>query len=149
MSLYRFARTAALLTLLRRYRARLLRMLFAVAFALTSAWVYADIAAYLETRAPAWLGPALLLKTAIVYAALLWCFWELSRMLRGRQDPDLAAPEERPRASGGARATGAARASGAAAPAAAPADSRLEALAQKPKLRSRREDLLHRPAKPR
>ncbi len=120
MSLYRTLRLTLVLSLARRYRTRLLRILFAVAFAVVSSLVYADVAAFLDARHPQWSGLALIVKTAIVYGALLISFWDLSRMLRG--DPGVA---------GGVPAqTG------------QPAPGTLDALIEKPQLRSRRDEIL-------
>ncbi len=77
MSLYRFIRTSALLTLAGRYRNKLFRILVALAVALTTAWLYSDIALYLNSQHPDLLGPALALKTVIVYGALIYAFWQL------------------------------------------------------------------------
>ena len=124
MSLYRFARLTAILTLLRRYRSQLFRMLFAVVFALITAWQYQDVARFLDQHYPQWAAMALLIKTLIVYAALLLVFWELARMLRG--DVQVPAPgrsSEKPRPANAA-------------------PSRLDALVDKPQLRSRRDDIL-------
>ena len=77
MSLYRFVRTSALLTLAGRYRSKLFKILVAFAIALVSAWLYGDIALYLDRQKPEWLGPALIIKTLIVYGALVYAFWQL------------------------------------------------------------------------
>lgn len=126
MSLYRFARLTAVLALLRRYRARLLRMLFAVAFALVTAWLYADVAVYVAERHPDWSATALIVKTLIVYAALLLCFWEIGRMARGDggAEPSARAPRTPPEPGG--------------------QPSALDRLADKPTLASRRDELLDR-----
>ena len=126
MSLYRFARLTAILSLLRRYRSQLFRMLFAALFALITAWQYQDVARFLDQHHPQWAALALLLKTVIVYAALLWVFWEFSRMLRGPQER-APAPSSRPAAQS-------------ATPTSTP--RRLDQLIDKPRLRSRRQDIL-------
>lgn len=126
MSLYRFARLTAILSLLRRYHSQLFRMLFAVLFALITAWQYQDVARFLDQHHPQWAALALLLKTLIVYAALLWVFWEFSRMLRGPQER-APGPSSRPAAQS-------------ATPTSTP--SRLDQLIDKPRLRSRRQDIL-------
>ena len=77
MSLYRFFRTSALLALAGKYRARLYRIAIAIAVALVTAWLYGDIAAYLQSQQPDLLGPALLIKTAIVYGSLIYAFWQI------------------------------------------------------------------------
>ena len=77
MSLYRFARTTALLTLATRYRAKLFKLFMAVAVALVTAWVFDDIALYLDGHKPQWLGAALIIKTLVVYGALVYAFWQL------------------------------------------------------------------------
>ncbi len=77
MSLYRFARTTALLTLAGRYRTKLFKLFIAVAVALVTAWVFDDIALYLDSQKPEWLGPALIIKTLVVYGALVYAFWQL------------------------------------------------------------------------
>ncbi len=63
MSLYRFLRTSALLTLAGRYRQKLFRILVAVAVATVTSWLYDDIASYLEAQRPEWVLAALILKT--------------------------------------------------------------------------------------
>ena len=130
MSLYRFVRLTALLTLARRYRARLLRVVFAVVFAWVTAWQYADVAAYLDRHRPEWSGMALILKTLIVYAALFLALWDLGRMFHG--DDGQATPARSGRKNAPAK------------PAASPVPpvSRLEELAEKPRLRSRRDGIL-------
>ena len=77
MSIYRFLRTSALLALARRYRQKLFAMGVAIALALTTSWLYGDIARYLETQHPQWLLLALLTKTLIVYGVLVYLVWQL------------------------------------------------------------------------
>jgi hypothetical protein len=77
MSLYRFVRTSAMLALAGRYRSKLFRIAAAVAVALVTAWLFDDVALYLENHRPEWLGPALVVKTLIVYGALVYGFWLL------------------------------------------------------------------------
>ncbi len=77
MSLYRFFRTSALLALAGKYRAKLYRIVVAIAIALVTAWLYGDIAVYLQQQHPDLLGPALLAKTVIVYGALIYAFWHI------------------------------------------------------------------------
>lgn len=127
MSLYRFARLTAILSLLRRYRSQLFRMLFAVVFALISAWQYQDVARFLDQHYPQWAALALLVKTLIVYAALLLVFWELGRMLRSDGQTQAAPAQRRKRDKVQPDEGG---------------SSRLEALLDKPQLRSRRDDIL-------
>ncbi|MEE4190250.1 MAG: hypothetical protein V2I66_01650 [Halieaceae bacterium] len=95
MSLYRFARTTALLTLAGRYRAKLFKLFIAVAVALVTAWVFDDIALYLDGHKPEWLGPALIIKTLVVYGALVYAFWQLrpgSWAEPAREKPAASAP---------------------------------------------------------
>ena len=77
MSLYRFARASALLALASRYRLKLFKLFIAVAIALVTAWVFDDIALYLDNHKPEWLGTALIIKTVVVYGALVYAFWQL------------------------------------------------------------------------
>ena len=77
MSLYRFVRTSALLALAGRYRNKLFRLAVAIAIALVTAWLYDDVALYLDRQRPEWLGAALILKTLIVYGALVYAIWQL------------------------------------------------------------------------
>jgi hypothetical protein len=77
MSLYRFFRTSALLALAGKYRARLYRIVIAIAVALVTAWLYGDIAVYLQGQQPDLLGRALLIKTVIVYGSLFYAFWQI------------------------------------------------------------------------
>lgn len=77
MSLYRFLRTSALLTLAGRYRQKLFRLLVAVAVAIVTSWLYDDIAIYLEAQQPQWVLMALVFKTLIVYGVLVYVVWQL------------------------------------------------------------------------
>lgn len=77
MSLYRFVRTSALLALAGRYRSKLFRIAVAIGVALVTAWLFDDVALYLENHRPDWLGPALIIKTVVVYGALVYGFWLL------------------------------------------------------------------------
>lgn len=121
-------RMTAIVALLRRYRSRLARIAFAVAFALVSAWLYADIAGYLAGQAPRWLLAALITKSMIVYSALFYCCWQISRMINGAGDGPAAVPAKVAAAEAGRTE---------------PALSKpLDQLAEKPRLRSRREELL-------
>ena len=128
MSLYRFARTTALLTLAGRYRSKLFKLFIAVAIALVTAWVFDDIALYLNGHKPEWLGPALIIKTLVVYGALVYAFWQL-------RPGSWAEPKTEP----------------AATPAAAPATTEdtpgpLDELLDKPRLTTRKDAILDRPA---
>ena len=77
MSLYHFARTSALLAFAGKYQLKLFTMAAAVAFALVTSWLYADVAAYLESHYPQWVVLALLVKTVVVYAALFFLLWQV------------------------------------------------------------------------
>jgi hypothetical protein len=77
MSLYRFVRTSAMLALAGRYRAKLFRIAVAIGIALVTAWLFDDVAQFLERHRPEWLGPALIIKTLVVYGALVYGFWLL------------------------------------------------------------------------
>lgn len=140
MSFYRFVRFTALLTLARRYRRRLVRIVFTASFALVTAWQYADVAAFLDTHHPEWAAPALIIKTLVVYGALLLVFWDLGRMLHG-DDGETRASAAPPTE----RTAGRKRASATLVAETTPATSRLDRLAEKPKLRQRRDDILTEP----
>lgn len=139
MSWYRLARATVLLQLGRKYRRRLLRMLFALGLALTTSWAYPDVAALLATQAPEWAVTALVLKTVVIYGGFVAVFWELSQILAGRDGQPAAQHRGEP-----AAAPQRARQSGTAAqPDADPQALRpLDELARKTKLRSRREKIL-------
>lgn len=127
MSFYRFARATAVLALLRRYRMALLRIVFAIAFALVTAWVYPDIAHFIEAHHPNWAGLALAIKTLIIYAALFVCCWQLVGVVREAEPAsERQQSESRPKA---------------ASPPAPPSEG-LEALRDKPELRSRKDEIL-------
>ncbi len=134
MSIYRFARTTALLTLASRYRVKIWRIAFAVAFAATTAWLYGDVAAFVDARYPqlAWL--ALLLKTMVVYLALIYCFWQFRTPAAAM--PDTAADPEFE------RLEALAERELNAVPETTNIDSKLDRLLEKPELRSRRDDIL-------
>lgn len=130
MSLYRFVRLTAVLALLRRYRARLLRLVFLVSLAVVTAWQYADVAVYMQQHHPELSGWVLVIKTAIVYAALFWGFWEVGRMVQG--DDGLVKPAIAPTQAAASTPD-------------TPLPSRpspLDQLADKPSLRSRKSDIL-------
>lgn len=95
MSLYRFARTSALLAFAGRYRLKIFYMLAAIAFALVTAWLYGDVAAYLEVHYPQWVVLALLMKTIAVYAALFFLLWQVKPSeWRSRPEPETSAEIE-------------------------------------------------------
>ncbi len=124
MSLYRFARTSALLAFAGKYRLKIFNMAAAAAFAFVTSWLYADIAIYLQEHHPQWAGVALVGKTLIVYAALFFLLWQLKPSDRASPAPEVKAmptaiPEGKP--------------------------SRLEELAAKPKLTSRKDAILNKP----
>ena len=77
MSLYSFFRTSALLVLAGKYRLKLFYMGAAIAFAFVTAWLYEDIANFLQAHNPQWLFLALVVKTLLVYGALFFVFWML------------------------------------------------------------------------
>ena len=77
MSLYRFVRTSAMLALAGRYRSKLFRIAVAIGIALVTAWLFDDVAQFLDSHRPEWLGPALIIKTLVVYGALVYGFWQL------------------------------------------------------------------------
>ena len=125
MSLYRFARTSALLALASRYRSKLFKIVVALALALVTSWLFTDIADYLGTHQPDWLGPALIIKTLVVYGALVYAFWQLrpGSWAEAKADAIAPAPAEK-------------------VPTALPESGPLDELLDKPKLRSRREAIL-------
>ncbi len=122
MSLYRFARASALLALASRYRLKIFRLFIAVAIALVTAWVFDDIALYLDNHKPEWLGPALIIKTLVVYGALVYAFWQLrpGSWAEAKVDPETVAD------------------------ATVPETGPLDDLLDKPKLTSRKEAILSR-----
>ena len=77
MSEYRFARAAAVLAFLRRYRIKVFYMLTAIAVAFVTDWLYEDVASYLDVHSPQWALVVLLVKTVIVYAALCFLIWQI------------------------------------------------------------------------
>lgn len=95
MSLYRFARTSALLAFAGKYRLKIFYMAAAVAFALVTSWLYGDVAAYLESHYPQWVVLALLVKTVVVYAALFFLLWQVKPSeWRSRPQPESSQPIE-------------------------------------------------------
>ncbi|MGI9322819.1 MAG: hypothetical protein ACR2PJ_04465 [Pseudomonadales bacterium] len=129
MSFYRFVRAGALLEFLRRYQIRVRNIAAAIAVALVANWLYADIAAYLETHHPDWSGWALTVKTLIIAALLAYIFWQVHLGTRGRTKTK-AIPGDDPTPS----ATSV--------PATPGSNGPLDELAKKPKLRSRKETIL-------
>tara|TARA_B110000977_G_C10896919_1_gene423673 strand:+ start:465 stop:833 length:369 start_codon:yes stop_codon:yes gene_type:complete len=77
MSLYRFARTSALLAVARKYRLKIFYMLTAIAVALVTDWLYVDVAGYLAERSPTWALVALVVKTVVVFSALFFFLWQV------------------------------------------------------------------------
>ena len=134
MSLYRFARMSALLAFAGKYRVKIFNMGAAAAFAAITSWLYGDIAVYLQAHHPQWEAIALLVKTVVVYAALFFLLWQL-RPARESRLQNL---------SSGDSGTGKNRtAAGEEAPV-PPAPSKLEQLAEKPKLTSRKDAILNK-----
>ncbi|MGJ8669868.1 MAG: hypothetical protein ACSHXK_10310 [Oceanococcus sp.] len=116
----------ALLALLRKYRQRLARIVFAITFALVSHWAYPDLAQFAQQQHPQWLVWLLAGKTLILFVALFVVLWQLNRMIQG---DDAQAPQTTAR-----RDT-------------APgsdiqASSKLDELLDKPRLRHRKDELL-------
>jgi hypothetical protein len=134
MSLYRFVRTSALLAVAGRYRSKLFRIAVAIGVALVTAWLFDDVALYLNNHRPDWLGPALIIKTLIVYGALVYCFWQLRPGSWEEAKADAIATEsarkKRPAATPGQAVT----------PAQEPGP--LDELVEKPTLRSRKDAIL-------
>ncbi|MCZ6829279.1 MAG: hypothetical protein O7F73_06775 [Gammaproteobacteria bacterium] len=123
MSLYRFARMSALLGFAGKYRMKIFNMVAAAAFAFVTSWLYTDIASYLQTHYPQWVGAALVSKTLIVYAALFFLLWQLKPSDRAspptmREAPAAESESDKP--------------------------SRLDELAAKPKLTSRKDAILNK-----
>ena len=75
MSIFRFVRASSLLYIAGRYRQRLYLALVLLLVAATTAWLYGDIAVYLQRHHPQLEVYALLGKTIIVYGSLLMCLW--------------------------------------------------------------------------
>ncbi|MCX2982579.1 hypothetical protein EYC98_17080 [Halieaceae bacterium IMCC14734] len=130
MSLYRFARLSALLAFAGKYRMKLFLIGAAAAFALVTSWLYTDVASFLQQHYPQWIGLALVFKTLIVYAALFFLLWQLR--------PSSAEP------SSAATKSVANKNAGAVYPAEASGPTRLDQLAEKPKLKSRKESILNK-----
>ncbi len=124
MSLYRFARMSALLAFAGKYRMKIFNMGAAAAFAFVTSWLYADIASYLQTHYPQWMGVALVSKTLIVYAALFFLLWQLRPSERTGGPPPVRGIEPAEWDDG--------------------KPSRLDELAAKPKLTSRKDAILNK-----
>jgi hypothetical protein len=123
VSLYRFARMSALLAFAGKYRLKIFFMVAAAAFAFVSSWLYTDIASYLQANYPQWMGLALAIKTLIVYAALFFLLWQLkpsdqSSPAAARPAPSATSESDKP--------------------------SRLDTLAEKPKLTTRKDSILNK-----
>ena len=120
MSLYRFARTSALLAFAGRYRLKIFYMVAAAAFALVTSWLYGDVAAYLAAHYPQWIGIALIAKTVIVYAALFFLLWQVepSEWRAQQNDPAVSSVQSEM------------------------SDSKLDQIAQKEKLSTRKDSIL-------
>lgn len=129
MSLYRFARASALLALASRYRSKIFKLAVAIAIALVTSWLFGDIANYLDSHQPDWLGPALIIKTLVVYGALVYAFWQLRPGSWVEAKADTIAP---PTAESS--------------PAGLPESGPLDELMDKPKLRSRKDAILDKPS---
>jgi hypothetical protein len=143
MSLYRFARLSALLAFAGKYRSKIFHMAAAAAFALVTSWLYADIAAYLSAHHPGWTGFALGVKTLIVYAALFFLLWQLKPSdaeQPGKLDTHASARKARPKPETGS--SGKTDTDDPGQPQLPP--SRLEALADKPQLTSRKDAILNK-----
>ena len=134
MSLYRFVRTSALLAVAGRYRSKLFRIAVAVAVALVTAWLFDDVAAYLDTHRADWLGPALIVKTLIVYGALVYCFWQLRPGSWEEAKADAMVAKSSAPQSAGTGADAGSPPPGISGP--------LDDLVDKPKLRSRKDAIL-------
>lgn len=120
MSLYRFARSSALLAFAGKYRLKIFYISAAIAFALVTGWLYTDVAAYLQVHFPQWSLVALLVKTLAVYGALLFLLWQVKPSeWRDRPEHEL-------------------QLEGTAEP------SRLDEIAQKETLKKRKDTILHR-----
>jgi hypothetical protein len=120
MSLYRFACTSALLAFAGKYRLKIFYMLAAIAFALVTAWLYTDVAAYLQVHFPQWALLALLVKTVAVYGALFFLLWQVKPSeWRSRPEPALQLDS-------------------------AAEPSKLDEIAQKETLSKRKDTILHR-----
>lgn len=114
---------SALLAFAGKYRIKIFSMVAAAAFALVSSWLYTDIASYLQANYPQWMGLALAVKTLIVYAAFFFLLWQLKPSDQG------SAPKVHPVSPVGSEPG---------------KPSRLDALAEKPKLTTRKDSILNK-----
>ena len=130
MSLYRFARLSALLAFAGKYRMKLFLIGAAAAFALVTSWLYTDVASFLQQHYPQWIGLALVIKTLVVYAALFFLLWQLRP---SSSDSNSSVTKSAVSKNGVAVS-----------PAEASAPTRLDQLAEKPKLKSRKESILNK-----
>ena len=115
---------SALLAFAGKYRMKIFNMAAAAAFAFVTSWLYADIASYLQTHYPQWVGVALVSKTLIVYAALFFLLWQLRPSERAGGPPPVRGAEPTEGDDG--------------------KSSRLDELAAKPKLTSRKDAILNK-----
>jgi hypothetical protein len=124
VSLYRFARMSALLAFAGKYRMKIFNMGAAAAFAFVTSWLYTDVASYLQANYPQWQAVALVSKTLIVYGALFFLLWQLRPSERSSSPPPVrgVAPLESDDGK----------------------PSRLDELAAKPKLTSRKDAILNK-----
>jgi hypothetical protein len=113
---------SALLAFAGKYRMKIFNMGAAAAFAFVTSWLYGDIAGYLQANFPQWLGFALVSKTLVVYAALFFLLWQLRPSERTDSSPVIKGSPQQTNESS--------------------TPSRLEELAAKPKLTSRKEAIL-------
>jgi hypothetical protein len=130
MSLYRFARASALLALASRYRLKIFSLAFTVGLALVTSWQFDDIAAYLERYRPEWLAAALIIKTLLVYGALVYAFWLLRPGSWADNKTDAKGTTPAP-----------------AEPIKIPEQGPLDDLLDKPRLKSRKDAILQKPSK--
>lgn len=134
MSLYRFLRTSALLAMAGKYRAKLYRVAIALILAIVSAWLYGDVSVYLQNQQPDLLGPALLVKTVIVFGALAYVFWQLRPGAWGNESSNTGANKNNTGTADSIATSTAANPTEQSGP--------LDELLDKPSLKSRRESIL-------
>jgi len=115
---------SALLAFAGKYRMKIFNMGAAAAFAFVTSWLYTDVASYLQANYPQWQAVALVSKTVIVYGALFFLLWQLRPSERNGSPPAVrgAAPVESDDGK----------------------PSRLDELAAKPKLTSRKDAILNK-----